>query len=262
MKTSILRDLVILLGIFGLIWIVVTLFPVFPEKPVLLSVEREQELGKQYYKLLKNDPQFRESDDTVLQSAVDQIGTRLTGALMSERYDYHFVVFDNPMVNAFTLPGGYILVSKGIIAFCEAPEELAAVMAHEMGHVEKRHVVSRLIRELGMEILSSGDPYVGGEVMRMITSAGFDRKQEEAADMFACELLDKAAIEPHSLSPLFRRMKDQDTYEMLEKFEMVSSHPNFTHRINAVLSYKTSKDFSAEGFDMDWEKIREEAKGE
>jgi len=259
MKTSILRDLVILLGIFGLIWIVVTLFPIFPEKPVLLSVEREQELGRQYYKLVQTDPQFAELEDSLLQSAIDQIGERLVSALPDERFTYHFIVFDNPMINAFTLPGGYILVSRGIIAFSESPDELAAVIAHEMGHVEKRHVVSRLIREMGLEILSSGDVYVAGEITRMLTSAGFDRKQEESADHFACELLEKGGIEPRSLSSLFRRMKEQENNELLEKFEMVSSHPNFNSRIKAVLSYEPGHDFEARAFDLDWEKVREEA---
>ncbi len=259
MKNSILRDLVILLGIFGLIWAIVTVFPVFPERPALLSVEKEQELGDQYFRLVMLDPQFTEFTDTVVGNAVKMIGRRLTDALPEQRYDYHFIVFDNPIINAFALPGGYILISRGIVGFCETPEELAAVIAHEIGHIEKRHIVSRLIRELGLQLISSGDPYVTGEITRMLTSAGFDRKQEEAADQFACELLEKAHVEPRSLSSLFRRLKDQEANEMLEKFEMVSSHPNFRSRIKKVLSYEPSRSFKPAEFGIDWEKVRSSA---
>ncbi len=259
MKNSILRDLVILLAIFGLVWAVVTLFPVFPERPVLMSVEREEELGDQYIKLVKADPGFSEFSDTMVREGLEQIMDRLTEALPGDRYTYKLLIFDDNMVNAFALPGGYILVSRGIISFSESPEEIAAVLAHEMGHVEKRHIISRLIREIGLQVISSGDPYVTGEITRMLTSAGFDRKQEESADLYACELLEKASVEPRSLSSLFRRLKEDDQNELMEKFEMISSHPNFKSRIRTVLSYEPGDMFEARPFDLDWEKIRDRA---
>lgn len=259
MKNSILRDLVILLGIFGLIWAIITLFPVFPEKPVLISVDREEELGDQYFRMIRDDPGFSEVEDSLIMEATGGIMDRLTRALDNRLFDYNLVVFRSDMVNAFALPGGYILVSTGLIAFCESPEELAAVIAHEMGHVEKRHLISRLVRELGLQLISSGDVYVTGEIARLLTSAGFDRKQEEAADRFACRLLEKAAIEPRSLSSLFRRLKEKDVDELYEKFEMISSHPNFSSRIREVFSYEPAPDFEAEAFSFDWEMVRKAA---
>ncbi|MFZ5939473.1 MAG: M48 family metallopeptidase [Bacteroidota bacterium] len=259
MKNSILRDLVILLGIFGLIWAVITLFPVFPEKPALISVEQEEELGDQYYRMLRDGGDFSEVKDTQIREATDRIMDRLTDALENRHFDYNLIVFRNDTVNAFALPGGYILVSTGLIAFCESPEELAAVIAHEMGHVEKRHLISRLVREIGLQLISSGDVYVTGEIARLLTSAGFDRKQEEAADRFACRLLEKAAIEPRSLSSLFRRLKEKEADELYEKFEIISSHPNFSSRIREVFSYEPAPDFEVEAFSFDWETVRKAA---
>ncbi|RLE05588.1 MAG: hypothetical protein DRJ13_01770 [Bacteroidetes bacterium] len=205
MQRTILRDLLVLLGVFGLIWLVFSLFS-YPEDPQLISIHKEEKLGEVYVDLILLNPVFGEFDNSRVDSAVRVIADRLEEGLEDSEYNYHFVVFDSEMINAFTVPGGNILISTGLLAFCDTPEELAAVIAHEMGHVEERHVVSRLIKELGIEILTSGDQYVIGEVSDLLTSTSFDRKQEEEADLFAAKLLETASIEPRSLATLFRKL--------------------------------------------------------
>ena len=259
MQRSILRDLVILLGIFGLIWLVSSLFS-FPEDPKLLSIEKEEKLGEAYVDLILQNPMFGEFESKQVDSAVILIGNRLEAALEHSDYQYHFEVFKSEMINAFTVPGGNILISTGLISFCDTPEELASVMAHEMGHVEERHVVSRLIKELGLEILTSGDPYVMGEVTGLLTSTSFDRKQEEEADLFAAQLLEQSAIEPRTLATLFRKLEEESGSELLEHFEIISTHPNFRSRIRETLSYQPGDDFQAIPIELDWEGIRAELK--
>ncbi|MCK5134734.1 MAG: M48 family metallopeptidase [Bacteroidales bacterium] len=256
MQQSILRDLGILLGIFGLIWLGASLFSFYPEDPQLLSIEREQKLGDAYVDLVLLNPMFQELENEKIDSSIQVIGDRLSGGLNQSEFDYRFIVFDSEMINAFTLPGGNILISTGLIGFSESPEELAAVIAHEMGHVEERHVVARLIKELGIEILTSGDPYVLGEVTGMLTSTRFDRKQEEEADLFACHLLEDSNIEPRTLATVFRRLEQETGNELLEHFEIISTHPNFRSRIRDVLSYLPEDDFTVEPFTMDWEEIK------
>jgi predicted Zn-dependent protease len=258
-QRSILRDLLILLGVFGLIWLIFSLFS-YPVHPRLLSVEKEKKLGDTYVDLILKNPAFREFENGKVDSAVQEIARRLEKGLDHSDFSYRFVIFDHEMINAFSLPGGNILLSTGLIGFCESPEELASVMAHEMGHVEKRHVLSRLIKELGIEILTSADPYVIGEVTGMLTSAGFDRKQEEEADRFAAGLLERASIEPRTLATLFRRLDQESDNKLLEQFEMFSTHPSFRSRIREALSYKPGEDFEPVPFGMDWEGIRSELK--
>lgn len=103
---------------------------------------------------------FGKFEDGRVDSAVKVLGNRLKEGLEQTEYHYDFVVFDSEMINAFTVPGGNILISTGLIGFCDSPEELASVMAHEMGHVEERHLISCLNKEQGIEILTSGDPCV------------------------------------------------------------------------------------------------------
>jgi len=257
MQRTILRDLLVLLGVFGLIWLVFSLFS-YPEDPQLLSIHKEEKLGEAYVDLILLNPMFEEFENRQVNSAVKVIGDRLEEGLEDSEYNYRFVVFDSDMINAFTVPGGNILISTGLIGFCDSPEELAAVIAHEMGHVEERHVVSRLIKELGIEILTSGDQYVIGEVSGLLTSTSFDRKQEEEADLFAAKLLESSSIEPRTLATFFRKLEEEMDNELMKHFEIISTHPNFRSRIREALSYKPAKDFEAEAIDLDWGIIRAE----
>jgi predicted Zn-dependent protease len=248
---------VILLVVFGCIWGIISFFPLFPEKVELLSVEREQELGAKYLEMLKKDPGFSVVEPGEIGAAIEAIGLRLENALEDSEYTYNYVVVEDEMINAFTLPGANILVTTGLIGFAGSAEELAAVIAHEMAHVEKRHVVSRLVKELGLSVLTSGDQFVVGEVTRIMTSTGFDRRQEQDADAFACVLLEEAQIEPRTLATFFRKLKEDQDNELLEKFEIVSTHPNFTSRIRYVLEYVPDEDFEAVPIVMDWEAVQE-----
>jgi predicted Zn-dependent protease len=259
MVRSILRDLGILLGIFGLIWLAFSLFS-YPEDPQLLSIEREEKLGEVYVDLVLMNPMFGEFENGVVDSAILVIGGRLKEGLGKSEYNYRFTVFKSEMINAFTLPGGNILLSTGLIGFCDTPEELSAVLAHEMGHVEERHVIARLIKELGLELLTSGDTYVLGEVTGMLTSLRFDRKQEEAADQFAGKLLEQSNIEPRTLATVFRKLEEEAGSELLEHFEIISTHPNLNSRIREALSYTPDADFLAIPIELDWDCIQSELK--
>jgi predicted Zn-dependent protease len=255
MQRRILRDLLILVGAFGFIWLAFSLLS-YPEEPQLLSVQREEKLGEAYVDLILMSPGFTEYENPLVDSAVRVIGDRLLDGLLDTEYHYRFVLFKNDMINAFTVPGGNILISTGLIGFCDSPEELAAVMAHEMGHVEERHVIARLIKELGIKIVTSGDQYVIGEVTGLITSTSFDRKQEEEADQFAAHLLEQSSIEPRTLATLFRKLEKESGNELMEHFELISTHPNFSSRIREALLYSPGDQFREVPFDLDWERVK------
>ncbi len=255
MRKSIIRDLVILIVIFGMIWGIVSVFPIFPEKIELVSVDREEELGELYLEIIQKDPTFSLIENQELDSIVEIIGTRLIDGLGKTRYEYKFFLAETEMINAFTLPGANIVITTGLINFCESAEELAAVIAHEMGHAENRDVISRLVKELGLQILTSSDPFVMGEVTRVLSSTGFDRKQEKEADLFACELLENSDIEPRTLASFFRKLKEDLDNDLLEKFEIVSTHPNFTSRIRETLEYVPSEDFEEIEIEIEWQDV-------
>lgn len=257
LKRKIFIELLLLLLFFSIIWAVFTFLPIFPDRTELkISVEKEEKIGEVIVEdILSNDPSFKEIKNSFVDSTLLIISNRLINAVGNTKFDYKIIVLNNPDINAFALPGGYIFIYSGLIEFTDKPEELAAVIAHEMGHIEKRHLISKLIKELGVNILFSGDIAVLGEVGKMATSTVFDRKQEREADKFALETLHKATISPIFLATFFRRLSSEHgSYN--ENLEILMTHPHNKSRIKAALEYELEKDFVTKEFDIDWKKMK------
>lgn len=254
---KIFKELIILIGIAGLIWLGIAYFDFFPNNPSLISEDREEEIGEKYLEAILENPQFQRCENELVLTTIDSICTLLENAIEEPLYNYDYIVVENSMINAFTLPGGNIVISTGLIDYCESADELAGVVAHELGHAQERHIISRLIKELGIEIISAGDPFVLGEITKAITSSSFDRKQEEMADIYACKLLEKAKLEPRILASLFRKLKDDMGNSAMEHFEIVASHPNFKSRIKAILAYQVEEGYESTALAINWEEVKE-----
>lgn len=250
-------ELLALIAIGGLLWVAIAFFVNLPEHPVLLSMEKEKALGESYSKVILSMNGFKKIENPQLDEVFEETSQILFDNQSEAAYNYSIIVVDNEMVNAFALPGGYIILTKGLINYCETPEELIAVISHEIGHIEKRHVVSRLIKDIGLDILTSGDTFITGEIAKTILSQGYNRKQEQEADMFACELMLNSGLEPRSLASFFRRLKDEGLEGPLGQFEIVASHPNFNNRIKAVLSYEVPADFQPQKSWIDLDNLKE-----
>ncbi|GIT33595.1 MAG: hypothetical protein Ct9H300mP3_11260 [Gammaproteobacteria bacterium] len=119
---------------------------------VLMSEDAELEMGKKYYsQILQSQTLYQ---NPKIQSYVQSIGNSL--AELSHRSDliYRFTVLDSPDVNAFALPGGYIFINRGLMAYLSSEEELAAVLGHEIGHVTARHSVKQISQSQILSIIS------------------------------------------------------------------------------------------------------------
>jgi predicted Zn-dependent protease len=258
MRTKILFDLLKLLVVFGLIWLIFILFPIFPDKEdFALSVEKEERLGDRIVEdVMFKDPSFHVIRHPYTDSVIDVIEDRLLKALGESEYSYKLFVVADDEVNAFALPGGYIMLYSGLLNLSDNPEEVAAVIAHEMGHIENRHVISRLIKQLGLSVILSGDLMVIGEIGRTAASTVFDRRQEKEADQFSLDLLHKAQIDPRVMAIFFRKMKDEvGAYD--ENLEILMTHPHIDSRIQASLEYEIDEDFEPQKIDVDWERFKE-----
>ncbi len=258
---KIVRDLLILIVVFGAIWAIIAIAPWKVDSPGMgISIEKEQILGK----MIVEDWMFGEGQQELmtnptLDSAMYIVNERLLSALTNTEYDHHIWVVKEDLVNAYTLPGGYILVNSGLIEFSGSPEEVAAVIAHELGHVEHRHVVSRMIKEFGLTIvfsvLSGGDPVLLSELSRSLLSNMFNRKQEEEADGFSWDLMIRADLDPRVLATFFRKLKDEYP-TMPEEFEFMSTHPHHSARIRSTLERSLPDTFKADPFVLDWERVK------
>lgn len=222
----------------------------------LIPLSVEEKLSEAVESSIISDENSIIKNDSV-ENAIALISSRLLNSIDNSNYNYQFTIIDNTDVNAFTIPGAKIFICKGLISFADSPEEVAAVLAHEIGHAEKRHVVNKIAKELGLGIIftliTGGDPSIVTEIIRLVASTGFDREQEKEADEFALQLLEKSGIHPKHMESFFKKINELNDVNMPELF---MTHPDSDKRAEKAASYKISDDFKEHSFNMDWESIK------
>lgn len=263
MNSSVFRDLIILLAIgsalfIGGYFIVKEIGKSEFDLSYEVSIEQEEKLGDLFKEMIWD--QYATVKEGAADSAFQQIKERLITVLDTTAYRYQFTIIKSDQINAFTIPGGNIFMFSELMKIAETPEEVAAVLAHEIGHAERRHVVSKLIKELSItaivSVLSGGDPSILTQVLKDIVGNSFERKQEEEADKFALELLEKASISPKSLARFFERLNEKNL-DYDENLEILMTHPHNDKRIEQVRRYKTKNNFKPLPFNVDWKKVQE-----
>jgi Zn-dependent protease with chaperone function len=154
-------------------------------------------------------------------------------------------VLDHEMVNAFALPGGYVVFFRGMIDAARNPNEIAAVLGHEVGHVVNRDPTRHALRSagsIGILGLLFGD-FAGGAAVLFLTekliSANYAQAAESGADEYAYKVLEEAGVSPAALGDMFERLRDKygDTDGVVSHFV---SHPTLTSRID--LSRRAASD--------------------
>lgn len=175
----------------------------------------------------KSDQEVRQEygvyDMPALQKYVDRVGQRLARVSHRPGLTYHFVVVDSPDINAFALPGGYIYVTRGILAYLNSEAELAAVLGHEIGHVTARHAVrqytaataasagvvlgSLLVPQLANQGAQSAMNLLGNAML-----SGYGRDHELEADRLGAEYLARAGYDPQAMVRVIRVLKNQELF--------------------------------------------------
>lgn len=224
----------------------------------LIPLSVEDKLSEVIETSIISDENSIIKNDSV-ENAITLITTRLLNSIENTKYNYQFTIIDNTDVNAFTLPGAKIFICKGLLTFADTPEEVAAVLAHEIGHAEKRHVVKKIAKELGLGIIitliTGGDPGIATEIIRLIASTGFDREQEKEADEFALHLLEKSGIHPKHMESFFKKINELHEVNMPELF---MTHPDSDKRAEKAESYKLSSNFKEKSFLINWDLIKKQ----
>ena len=209
---------------------------------LLMSEAQEIELGKQY------DPQviatFGEYQDAELQAFVQQKGLELAKISHWRDLDYHVKVLDSPVVNAFAIPGGYIYLTRGILAQFNNEAELAGVIGHEMGHITARHMASQqTMQQLGQLLIVAGmiasedfRPYAGYAMAGMqLLFLKFSRDDEREADRLGVEYSSKIGYDAHKMADFFNVLNKMSiASEQGGVPTFLSTHPDPGDRYSAV----------------------------
>lgn len=160
-------------------------------------------------------------------------------------YAVDITVLDHDLVNAFAMPGGRVVIFRGLLEEAANPDEVAAVLAHELGHVVNRDPTRdalRLAGSIGVLGLIFGD-FAGGTVVLMLANqlinAKYSQSAEIGADDYAHSLLTEAGLPPAALGTFFERLRDEhgDAEGLASHF---STHPQMSARIEAALAAQSA----------------------
>lgn len=190
--------------------------------------------------------------DPALQAYVDRVGQKLVrGSGLAE--SYRFVVLDLPVVNAHALPPGYVFVTRGLLAVLDDEAELAAALAHEVGHLTQRHAAQRARARQGVmdaaveAAATTGSITVGRSVARdgLIALRRYSREQELEADRIGVGYLVKAGYRGSAMASLIQRLRQQSQLEAqllgeapdsFDQRSATSTHPAPFERLGSLQS--------------------------
>lgn len=185
---------------------------------VLMSEEKEVEIGREMHqKLVDSTPIYR---DPVLNAYVEHVGQKIAAASDRPDLGYHFTIIDSQDINAFALPGGYIYINRGLLTYLQSEAEMAAVLAHEIGHITARHAVRQKTAAAGagvasvLSVLVTGSGVVGDVANLWSTAAvkGYGRDMELEADRFGAQYMYNAGYDPQAMINVIALLKDQETF--------------------------------------------------
>jgi predicted Zn-dependent protease len=212
----------------------------------LVSTSQEIKIGKQASEEVER--QNPVDNDPQLNAMVNRIGQTLVGHSDRQDIKYTFKVLDVKDVNAFSLPGGWVYVNKGLIdATRGRNDELAGVIAHEIGHIVARHSAAAIGRELQAAILigtlTKGQTQQIASVFADVSQLHYSREQEYEADKLGiAEMLhsnqeDPQVFEPQGLIDFFGSLLKIEKKPPSGFEQIFRTHPVTANRIKAAQAY-------------------------
>lgn len=190
--------------------------------------------------------------------AVANVVGRLVQASEDPSQNYRITILNSPAVNAFALPGGYLYVTRGLLALANDTSELAAVLAHEMAHVTSNHALKRQqraeAREIGDRVLTDvvqdNDQNRAALASARLSFARFSQVQELQADALGVKTLARAGFDPYAASRFLKAMSDFAAFQSAQHDssdapDFLSSHPTTPERVS--LAIKSARQFGAPG---------------
>ena len=227
-----------------------------------IPLEWEQRLGQSAYQdfllqqtVIKDGPSV---------SAVQEISQRLIAHIPNNPYMFEISVVKNDVVNAFALPGGYVVVFTGLLGQAQSGEEVAGVLSHEFNHVLQRHGLERIVKQLGVVAMLGiilGDQQGLAGVMKQVSvellSLQFGRTQETEADVTGLQLLQRSQIDPAGMITFFQRLSEKEE----GRVEWLSTHPMSAGRAARLKKELASLSTTVpEPFTFQWATVQDAAK--
>lgn len=240
MKSRIIVQLGIILVLFFTIWQLLSRIDWVGYFSIdQMDDELEEKLGELVWESIKGQHDI--CQDSLVISEIEMITRKLTKANGIDYTKIKIHILKKDEINAFALPDNHLVILTGLLDFADKPEEIAGVIAHELVHMEKNHVMKKLVKEIGVSLLigaTTGNSGIGtiSEVARMLSSSFYDRKLEKEADLVGVEYLENAGIDPRALSDFMYKMYLEQP-DIPDAFFWISSHPDSKQRSVDILNH-------------------------
>jgi len=223
------------------------------------SVEMPTEVAEEHQKLIDNIGIY---DDPELDAYVRGVGEQLLRESGITEPTFTFTLLDSPDINAFAMPGGFIYVNRGLLAYLDTEAELAGVLAHEIGHITERHHARRQSAQMTSKVAAvsayiltgSGDVYDAASMYGAEIISGFGRDMELEADSAGAEYLHQSGYDVDSMLSVIGVLKDQEQYRRVQAkasgkpsgtyHGLYASHPRNDLRLQTVIKAANKLDLA------------------
>ncbi|MBG6174624.1 putative Zn-dependent protease [Labrenzia sp. EL_208] len=196
--------------------------------------------------------------DTGAERAVASVVGRLVAASDDPSQSYKITILNSPAINAFALPGGYLYVTRGLLALANDTSEVAAVLAHEMAHVTANHAIKRqqraeakqLANKVLTDVVQDSEEARKAIVSSQLSFARFSQVQELEADAIGVKTLAKAGFDPYAAARFLRSMAAYARYQSADSSssgapDFLSSHPSTPERLQ--IAVRSARQIGAPG---------------
>lgn len=206
---------------------------------ILIPSEKEENMGRNLSKQVEK--KFELDPDVLLQTRVKEVGDKIVQVCDRRSISYHFAVLaDKEEINAFSLPGGYIYIFRGMLDKIENDDELAGVLAHEIAHVAARHSVKKMQASFGNTIAqlaiarAETDNLTRARAHQALIELmlWYSREDEVLADRLAVKYMKLAGYNPEGVVTFLNRLMEIQRKAPIKRYRDYRSHPYLSERLS------------------------------
>lgn len=214
----------------------------------LIDRAQEEKIGQELNREILS--KYPVSGKSANADMVFRVGSRIVSSIKGRRINYKFGAVKDSNLNAFTIPGGYIYATSGLIENVASEDELAAVLAHEIGHSEARHAVKQLEAALSYSSVMQLAYYLdtreedkkgcwkylksGADIVFRLMTLGYSRKDELTADWLSIKYVKAAGYDPQGIISVMKKAGSLENKNDPHWLYFLRSHPYMEERMAAV----------------------------
>lgn len=222
------------------------------------KLKLEEKLGDLFLDVFRNSG--NECTDEFVTGSIDSILTKICLRNSIDRTTIKLHILYDDEINAFALPDGHIIINSALIKETADPEELSGIICHELAHIELDHVMKKLLKEAGLNVLMSatnGGSELARQTAGLLSSSAYDRSLESDADIMAVDLLLKSCINPAPFADILSRISETDD-KTLEYISWINTHPEGKIRAENIRQHYKNEIIKNEKLlsEVTWDKIK------